>query len=42
MGLPEPMLAVTRKQVEQHKFDFSNSLEWSMYSRHNKPQEDEL
>ncbi|KAM4066959.1 FAD dependent oxidoreductase [Hirsutella rhossiliensis] len=39
MGLPQPMLSATRKQVEQGKIDFANSLEWSMYSRHNKPVE---
>lgn len=33
------MHAVTRKQVEQGKLDFANSLEWNMYSRHNKPTE---
>lgn len=40
MGLPQPMLSATRKQVEQGKLDFANSLEWNMYSRHDKPQED--
>ncbi|KAF4509559.1 hypothetical protein G6O67_003722 [Ophiocordyceps sinensis] len=37
MGLPQPMLSATRKQVEQGKLDFANSLEWTMYSRHDKP-----
>ncbi|KAI0131171.1 DAO-domain-containing protein [Daldinia grandis] len=37
MGLPEPMLTVTRAQVEKGKLDFSSSLEYKMYSRHNKP-----
>ncbi|KAH8197374.1 hypothetical protein TruAng_008467 [Truncatella angustata] len=37
MGLPEPMLTATRKDVEQRKLDFTNSLEWQMYSRHDKP-----
>ncbi|KAH7146583.1 FAD dependent oxidoreductase-domain-containing protein [Dactylonectria macrodidyma] len=37
MGLPQPMLSATRKQVEQGKLDFANSLEWKMYSRHDKP-----
>ncbi|KAF4335044.1 glycerol-3-phosphate dehydrogenase [Fusarium beomiforme] len=37
MGLPKPMLNVTRKQVEQGKLDFASSLEWQMYSRHDKP-----
>lgn len=37
MGLPKPMLTVTRKQVEQGKLDFASSLEWQMYSRHDKP-----
>ncbi|CAM1509227.1 Fc.00g029660.m01.CDS01 [Cosmosporella sp. VM-42] len=40
MGLPQPMLSATRKQVEQGKLDFANSLEWKMYSRHDKPIED--
>lgn len=40
MGLPKPMLSATRQQVEQGKLDFANSLEWSMYSRHDKPQDD--
>ncbi|KAF4417191.1 glycerol-3-phosphate dehydrogenase [Fusarium acutatum] len=37
MDLPKPMLTVTRKQVEQGKLDFASSLEWQMYSRHDKP-----
>ncbi|KAI1649501.1 DAO-domain-containing protein [Daldinia loculata] len=37
MGLPEPMLTVTRAQVEKGKLDFRSSLEYKMYSRHNKP-----
>ncbi|ORY64241.1 FAD dependent oxidoreductase-domain-containing protein [Pseudomassariella vexata] len=37
MGLPEPMLTTTRKQVEKGKLDFSSSLEYKMYSRHDKP-----
>jgi len=36
MGLPHPMLSATRKQVEQGKIDFSTSLEYRMYSRHDK------
>ncbi|KAI5457241.1 FAD dependent oxidoreductase-domain-containing protein [Mariannaea sp. PMI_226] len=40
MGLPQPMLSATRKQVEQGKLDFANSLEWKMYSRHDKPIEE--
>lgn len=36
MGLPKPMLSATRKQVEQGKLDFSTSLEYNMYSRHDK------
>jgi len=36
MGLPHPMLSATRKQVEQGKLDFSTSLEYRMYSRHDK------
>ncbi|EGX89187.1 glycerol-3-phosphate dehydrogenase [Cordyceps militaris CM01] len=39
MGLPQPMLSATRKQVEQGKLDFASSLDWNMYSRHDKPQE---
>ncbi|KAH6877339.1 FAD dependent oxidoreductase-domain-containing protein [Thelonectria olida] len=38
MGLPQPMLLATRKQVEQGKIDFASSLEWKMYSRHDKPE----
>ncbi|KAK4455628.1 FAD dependent oxidoreductase-domain-containing protein [Podospora aff. communis PSN243] len=41
MGLPQPMLKVTRKQVEQGKIDFKSSLEYRMYSRHDKPVEEE-
>lgn len=37
MGLPQPMLSATRKQVEKRKLDFTTSLEWNMYSRHDKP-----
>ena len=37
MGLPPSMLSVTRKQVEQGKIDFTTSLEYKMYSRHDKP-----
>ncbi|KAK5988713.1 Protein TISP38 [Cladobotryum mycophilum] len=40
MGLPQPMQSATRQQVEQGKLDFKNSLEWNMYSRHNKPIEE--
>jgi glycerol-3-phosphate dehydrogenase len=40
MGLPKPMLSATRKQVEEAKLDFSTSLEYKMYSRHNKPNEE--
>ena len=36
MGLPEPMLSVTRKQVEQGKLDIGSSLEYQLYSRHDK------
>lgn len=42
MGLPQPMLSVTRKQIEQGKIDYKSSLEYRMYSRHDKPVEDEL
>ncbi|KAK3371436.1 FAD dependent oxidoreductase-domain-containing protein [Lasiosphaeria ovina] len=37
MGLPPSMLSVTRKQIEQGKIDFRTSLEYRMYSRHEKP-----
>lgn len=40
MGLPKPMLNVTRKQVEQRKLDFTTSEEYRLYARHNKPIED--
>ncbi|KND92767.1 Glycerol-3-phosphate dehydrogenase, mitochondrial [Tolypocladium ophioglossoides CBS 100239] len=40
MGLPQPMMSITRKQVEQGKLDFANSLEWNMYSRHDRPIDD--
>ncbi|SPO05782.1 related to glycerol-3-phosphate dehydrogenase precursor [Cephalotrichum gorgonifer] len=40
MGLPQPMLSSTRKQVEQGKLDFTSSREWSMYSRHDGPTDD--
>lgn len=41
MGLPKPMLSATRKQVEQGKLDFSTGLEYKMYSRHDKPANEE-
>ncbi|KAI0876347.1 FAD dependent oxidoreductase-domain-containing protein [Hypoxylon argillaceum] len=37
MGLPQPMLSATRADVEKGKLDFSSSLEYKMYSRHDKP-----
>ncbi|KYK54208.1 hypothetical protein DCS_06165 [Drechmeria coniospora] len=40
MGLPHPMLTATRKQVEQGKLDFVDSLEWNLYSRHDRPVDD--
>ncbi|KAK4465943.1 mitochondrial glycerol-3-phosphate dehydrogenase [Cladorrhinum samala] len=40
MGLPSPMIGVTRKQVEQGKIDFKSLLEYRMYSRHDKPVEE--
>jgi glycerol-3-phosphate dehydrogenase len=40
MGLPQPMLSATRKQVETGKLDFAGSLEYKMYSRHDGPTED--
>lgn len=41
MGLPKPLLAATRKQVEQGKLDWTTSEEYKMYVRHNKPAEDD-
>lgn len=41
MGLPKPMLNVTRKQVEQRKLDFTTSEEYRLYARHNKPVEND-
>ena len=41
MGLPQPMMTATRKQVEQRKLDFANSLECKMYSRHDGPLDDD-
>lgn len=41
MGLPAPFLNASRKQVEQGKLDFSNSLEYRMYSRHDRPPVDD-
>jgi glycerol-3-phosphate dehydrogenase len=40
MGLPQPLLSATRSQVEKRKLDFENSLQWKMYSRHDKPVDD--
>ncbi|KAF5133691.1 Glycerol-3-phosphate dehydrogenase, mitochondrial [Metarhizium anisopliae] len=40
MGLPQPMLSASRRQVEKRELDFENSLEWNMYSRHDKPVDD--
>ena len=37
MALPQPMLPATRADVEKGKLDFSSSLEYKMYSRHDKP-----
>ncbi|CAJ2510696.1 Uu.00g063210.m01.CDS01 [Anthostomella pinea] len=37
MGLPQPMLSATRADIEKGKFDFTSSLEYKMYSRHDKP-----
>ncbi|KAJ4307062.1 mitochondrial glycerol-3-phosphate dehydrogenase [Collariella sp. IMI 366227] len=42
MGLPQPMLSVTRKQIEQGKIDWKSSLEYNMYSRHDKRSEGEV
>lgn len=36
MGLPKPMLSTTRKDVESGKLDFKTTLEYKLYSRHNK------
>lgn len=41
MGLPQPMLSVTRKQIEQGKIDWKSSLEYRMYSRHDKYTEED-
>lgn len=41
MGLPQPLLSATRKQVEQRKLDFSSATEWDMYSRQVKPTADD-
>jgi glycerol-3-phosphate dehydrogenase len=41
MGLPKPMLRATRKQVQQGRLDLSTSLEYNMYSRHEKPPPDD-
>jgi glycerol-3-phosphate dehydrogenase len=41
MGLPKPMLSVTRKQIELGKTDWKSSLEYKMYSRHDKYTDDE-
>lgn len=35
------MIGVTRKQVEQGKIDFKSLLEYRMYSRHDKPVEED-
>jgi len=35
------MLAATRKQIEQGKIDYTTSLEYQMYSRHDKPVEEQ-
>lgn len=40
MGLPRPLLTVTRKEIEQGKIDLSTSLEYKMYTRHDKPVEE--
>ncbi|KAI6350077.1 hypothetical protein MCOR25_010601 [Pyricularia grisea] len=40
MGLPKPLLTVTRKEIEQGKIDLSTSLEYKMYTRHDKPVEE--
>lgn len=36
MGLPEPMLTATRKDVENRKLNLTSSLEYQMYARHDK------
>ncbi|KAH8803142.1 FAD dependent oxidoreductase-domain-containing protein [Xylogone sp. PMI_703] len=37
MGLPKSKLSATRKQVEQGKLSFKDSIEYKMYSRHDQP-----
>ncbi|RQM06795.1 hypothetical protein DH86_00002772, partial [Scytalidium sp. 3C] len=37
MGLPKSKLSATRKQVEQGKLSFKDSIEYKMYSRHDPP-----
>lgn len=34
MGLPKPLLSATRKQIEEEGIDFTSSLEFKMFSRH--------
>jgi glycerol-3-phosphate dehydrogenase len=40
MGLPKSKLNATRKQVEQGKLSFKDSLEYKMYSRHDQPNDE--
>lgn len=42
MGLPKPMLNATRKQIETGKIDYTTLAEYKMYSRHDKPADNEL
>jgi glycerol-3-phosphate dehydrogenase len=37
MGLPKSKLNATRKQVEEGKLSFRDSIEYKMYSRHDQP-----
>jgi len=40
MGLPKSKLTATRKQVEQGKLSFKDSIEYKMYSRHDQPNDE--
>lgn len=41
MGLSKSKLGATRKEVEKGKLSFKDSIEYTMYSRHDAP-DDEL
>ncbi|KAL2755833.1 hypothetical protein ACRALDRAFT_2105894 [Sodiomyces alcalophilus JCM 7366] len=40
MGLPEPLLSSTRKQIEEGGIDFTDSAEFKMFSRHDRQSDD--